>query len=427
MMTDKELDEILSDPIFEISEVEQKLFDLPEAVRQSRMKRSQADEVAQRKPCANFADYAHLFAQVRQDLREGRRSLVCYKEDNVQENTFFIADGQMGYIEELDVAQRQIKDRVRKDGRSRVIYEDGTESNILFRTIGKNITRNGYVITERNDGQELDAFLGKGITEEDLPQGWIYVLRSKSTDERIASVENLYKIGFTTTTVEQRIQNARNESTYLMADVEVICTYRVYNVDVHRLEGLIHSFFHTARFHVFVGDAEPEEWFVVPLPIIREAIARFIDGSIVEYTYNREQQALERNVLDTANRVRTAPFDTTGLDVLSLSIKQVFFNEILRGERNVEYRQIKDTTMNKLTLLDKATGKRYVRQPRLLRLASGYCKDRDVLLVEVRQTLFVRPNRIEYHLGRIVGYDLRRTTHESSWVSAEAGGSAGCR
>lgn len=292
MMTDKELDDILSDPIFEISEVEQKLFDLPEAIRRGQSRRKQADEVAQRKPCANFADYAHLFAQVRQDLREGRRSLVRYKEDNVQENTFFIADGQMGYIEELDVAQRQMKNRVRKDGRSRVIYEDGTESNILFRTIGKNITRNGYVITEPNDGHELDALSGKDVTDEDEAQGWIYVLRSLSTDERIASVENLYKIGFTATTVEQRISNARNESTYLMADVEVVCTYRVYNANVHKLEELIHTFFHTAQFHIEVGGKKPEEWFVVPLPIIREAIAKFIDGSIVNYCYERELQAL---------------------------------------------------------------------------------------------------------------------------------------
>ena len=293
MMIDKELDEIFSDPIFDLNETEKKLFDLPESLKKRRIKKQKADEIAQRKTCANFADYAHLFAQVHKDLREGRRSLVRYKEDNLQEEVFFIADGMMGYIAELDVAKRQIKDRIRKDGRSRVIYEDGTESNILFRTIGKNITKNGYVITELNDGNELKALAGNDITEEDKPQGWIYILRSKSSDERISSIKDLYKIGFTTTPVEQRTRNARNESTYLMADVEIISTYRVYNVDVHKLETLIHTFFHTARFHITVGDAEPEEWFVVPLPIIRNAIAKFIDGSIVEYTYNREVQALE--------------------------------------------------------------------------------------------------------------------------------------
>ena len=296
MMSDKELDDILNDPIFELNATEQKLFDLPEAIKRGRSKKQKAEEVAQRKPCANFADYAHLFAQVHKDLQEGKRSLVSYKEDNVQEKVFFIADGVMGYIEQLDVAKRRIKDRVRKDGRSRIIYEDGTESNILFRTIGKNITKNGYVITEPNDGHELDALAGKDITEEDELQGWIYILRSKSTDESIASVENLYKIGFTTNPVKERIRNARNEATYLMADVEIVATYRIYNANVHRLEYLIHTFFHTARFYVSIDGVNPEEWFVAPLPIIREAIVKFNNGSIVEYTYNREHQALEHNI-----------------------------------------------------------------------------------------------------------------------------------
>ena len=302
MMNDKELDDILNDPLFSLNETEQKLFDLSDPIRKGHIRKKQADEVAQRKTCGNFADYAHLFAQVYKELHEGKRSLIRYKEDAIQEKGFFIADGIMGYIDQLDVTNRQIKDRVRKDGRSRVIYEDGTESNILFRTIGKNITRNGYIVTELNDGHELDALSGADITDEDNAQGWIYVLRSKSEDDRIATVKDLYKIGFTTVPVDQRIKNARNETTYLMADVEVVRTFRVYNVDVHKLEGLIHNFFHVARFYVTIHGAEPEEWFVVPLPIIREAIAKFIDGSIVDYTYNREQQALEKSVLDTINR-----------------------------------------------------------------------------------------------------------------------------
>lgn len=409
-MSDKELEDILNDPLFDLSETEQKLFDLPEPMKKGLSKRRKVEEVAQKKRCENFADYAHLFAQVHKELREGKRSLVRYKEDNVQENTFFIADGLMGYIDVLDVAKRQIKDRVRKDGRSRVVYEDGTESNILFRTIGKNITRNGYVITELNDGHELDGLSGANITDEDLPQGWIYILRSKSTDERIASVKDLYKIGFTTNPVKERIQNARNEATYLMADVEVVSTYRVYNANVHKLEGLIHDFFHTARFYVNIDGVDPKEWFVVPLPIIREAIVKFIDGSIVDYTYNREQQALERSVYDSVNRIRTEKFDTTGLDVLCLSIKQIYFDQILKGEKDIEYRELKPTMMGRLTRVDKETGKRYIRRPDMLRLYTSYAKDHDVLLVRVKDVNYnEEPDRmIEYYLGDVVEYDIRR-------------------
>jgi hypothetical protein len=288
------LDDILNDPLFNLTETEQELFNLSEPIRKGMEKKRKVDEVAQRKTCENFADYAHLFAQVHRELHEGKRQLIRYQESAIQEKGFFIADGLMGYIDMLDIGNRQIKNRVRKDGRSRVIYEDGTESNILFRTIGKNITRNGYIVTELNDGKELDALLGPSITEEDIAHGWIYVLRSKSADERIASVKDLYKIGFTTTPVEQRIKNAKNETTYLMADVEVIQTYRVYNVDTHKLESLIHQFFETARFYLSINGSEAVEWFIVPLPIIREAIAKFVDGSIVNYIYNRELQALEK-------------------------------------------------------------------------------------------------------------------------------------
>lgn len=294
MMSDKELDDILNDPLFDLNETEQILFNLSEPLRKGIEIKRQVDEMAQKKVCENFADYAQLFIKVHKELHEGKRTLIGYKEDNIHEKSFFIADGLIGYIDKLDVGNRQIKNRIRKDGRSRVIYEDGTESNILFRTIGKNITRNGYVITNLNDGKELDPLKGASITDEDIAHGWIYILRSKSDDERISSVKDLYKIGFTTTPVEKRISNAQKETTYLMADVEVISTFRVYNAYTHKLESLIHQFFDTARFHISVGGAEAVEWFVVPLPIIREAIAKFIDGSIIEYTYNRELQALEK-------------------------------------------------------------------------------------------------------------------------------------
>lgn len=411
MSNDKELDDILNDPIFDLNPTEKELFQLPEPIKQGQIKKAKADEIARRKPCENFSDYAGFFVQVHRELKEGRRSLIRFKEDNLKEKVFFIADGIMGYVDQLDVDNRQIKDRIRKDGRSRVIYEDGTESNILFRTIGKNITKGGYIVTELNDGNELAGLSdNQSLTDNDVAQGWIYILRSKSDDERISSVENLYKIGFSTTPVEERIKNAKNESTYLMADVEIVSTYKVYNINVQKLEYLIHQFFSVARFHVKVGDAVPEEWFVVPLPIIRQAISKFADGSIVDYIYNVELQALEAIDKKEKGRVKTEKAQVEGFDVLSMSIKQVYFDAILMGKKNVEYRQLKNTTMGKFTRLDKDTGKRYIRQPHILRLYTSYSKDHDVMLVEVKKTVFNQPADIEYHLGRILEYDLKKET-----------------
>jgi len=413
-MNNKELDDILNDPIFDINDKEKELFDLPESIKKGRAKKQKADEIAKRKPCENFEDYAVLFAQVHQDLKEGKRSLVRFKEDNLQEKVFFIADGIMGYVDSLDVDNRKIKDRIRKDGRSRVIYEDGTESNILFRTIGKNITKNGYVITEVNDGKELSSFSRPDqVDKNDLVQGWIYILTSKSEDERISSVENLYKIGFSTTPVEERVKNAKNESTYLMADVNIVATYKVYNINVKKLEFFIHQFFAAARFHVEVGDAKPQEWFVVPLNIIRQAISMFADGRIVNYVYNAELQALEEIVFKKNERVKTKKIDVSKFDVLSISIKQDYFDDILKGYKDVEYRNIQSkANESRFTRLDKATGKRYIRQPHILRLYTTYSADHDTLLVEVKKTVYREPYDIEYHLGKILEYDLKKTTAE---------------
>lgn len=413
-MNNKELDDILNDPIFDLDDKEKELFNLPEAIKKGQIKKQKAEEIAKRKPCDNFEDYAEMFAQVHKDLKEGKRNLVGYKEDNIQEKVFFIADGIMGYIDQLDVDNRQIKDRIRIDGRSRVIYEDGTESNILFRTIGKNITKNGYVITELNDGKELNSFSKPDqIDDKDLVQGWIYILTSKSEDERISSVENLYKIGFSTTPVEERVKNAKNESTYLMADVNIVASYKVYNINVKKLEYFIHQFFAAARFYVKVGDAEPQEWFVVPLDIIRQAISMFADGRIVKYVYNAKLQALEEIVFNKNERVKTKKIDVSKFDVLSMSIKQMYFDEILTGDKIIEYRNIQSKANEaRFTRLDKATGKRFIRQPHILRLYTSYSADHDILLVEVKKTVYREPWGIEYHLGKILEYDLKKSTAE---------------
>ena len=411
MTNDIDLDKILDDPIFDLNSTEKELFNLSDLIKKGQMKKKKADEIARRKPCENFSDYAGLFVRVHQELKVGRRTLVRFKEDNLKEKVFFIADGIMGFVDQLDIDSRQIKDRVRKDGRSRVIYEDGTESNILFRTIGKNITKNGYIVTEVNDGNELAAFTSQQtLSEDDQAQGWIYILRSKSEDERISSVENLYKIGFSTTPVEQRVKNAKNESTYLMADVEIISTYKVFNINVQKLEYLIHKFFAAARFHVKVGGAVPEEWFVVPLPIIRQAIAKFVDGSIVDYKYNVELRAMEKIEVIQQDRVKTGTANVDGFDVLSMSLMQNAFDEIMAGLQTVESREIKNTTLGKLTRVDKSTGKRYVRQPHFLRLYTSYDRSHDVMLVKVTRTEFREPNEVFYHLGDIIEYDIKKST-----------------
>src|SRR5574344_79168 len=416
-MNKEDIDKILNDPIFNISDTEKELFSSHDAVKNAAKKRSNPDEVAMRKTCEDFDTFRPLFASVHRELKEGKRSLIRYNEKAIKEGTFYFSDGQLNYIDNLDIDNRQIKNRIRKDGRSRVICEDGTETNILFRTIGKNIMKDGYVVTEVNDGTELDTF--SSVTAEDVISGWIYVLRSLSQNTEIAGVENLYKIGFSTQPVEERIRNCEHEPTYLMDKVQIIATYKTLNMNVHRFEELIHQFFDIARFYVQVRNDEgkifePQEWFIVPMPIIEEAIRRIVDGSIINYVYNRRMQMLEMKPQEEINqnddnRNVTPKYDTTNMRILTLPIKQVFFDAIMSGEKDVEYRYLKPTRMNQYTEVDKSTGKRYIRRYDALRLCAGYNKDRDILLVKIKDTTYAKEdNVIEYHIGEILEYNIKK-------------------
>lgn len=136
------------------------------------------------------------------------------------------------------------------------------------------------------------------VADGDRPTGTVYVLRSKSDHPEIASRRDLiHKIGVTGGKVPRRIANARIDPTYLLADVEVVGTYQLYNIDRTRLENLLHRIFDSARLQIALRDrfgnpVSPREWFLVPLFVIDEAIERIRDGSIVEYSYDPASASL---------------------------------------------------------------------------------------------------------------------------------------
>lgn len=135
--------------------------------------------------------------------------------------------------------------------------------------------------------------------DTDKVTGYIYVLKSLSDNPAISSQKNLYKIGFSTTSVEERIANAINEPTYLMAPVKIIETYKIVNMNSHIFETILHRLFDAVSFKVTVTDDEgrvhhPKEWFVVPLNILDKVVEKILDGTILEYTYNPQLECLEK-------------------------------------------------------------------------------------------------------------------------------------
>jgi hypothetical protein len=299
MNIEKELEVIFDDPLLKMSEEEELLFDVPQDMRRV-MAKKQADYVAQHTLCENFEDYKPLFEKVHQELREGKRSLVrLAKTSSIETGQYFVVSGQLVFLESMSNAKWTENVRGR-NARTRCIYENGTEADILLQTLRKSVMTDGYMVTECSDRTYSQFFKNEDLTKDDNVTGYIYVLSSLSENPTIKVEKNLYKIGFTTTNVEQRIANAENEPTYLMAPVKIVAVYKVVNLNSQKFEDLIHQLLKAVQYKVAVYDKEgvahqPQEWFVVPLPVVDVIIQKIMDGSIVGYSYNPQMECIIKN------------------------------------------------------------------------------------------------------------------------------------
>ena len=399
MNIEKELETLFDDPLLKVSYVEAKLFDIPQDMRRVIAKKK-PDYVAQHILCENFETYKPLFAKVHQELKEGKRSLVkINKTATLTVGRFYFVGGQMLLLEEIGELKKS--SNFLPDARTRCIYENGTESDILLQTLRKNVVGDGYAISELQEEAESQFFSNKDIVADDKVTGYIYVLSSLSDDPAVKDEKNLYKIGFTTNTVEQRVANAENDPTYLMASVKIVATYKVVNLNSQKFEDLVHQLLMAVQYQVVVYDEkgiahQPQEWFIVPLPVVDVIIKKIMDGTIVGYTYNPQMECLEKRIVKAKST-----FDTTGMKVLTLNIKKIYFDEIMSGVKKIEYRELKQSTLNKYTYLDETDGKRYLRRYDALRLFVGYNKDRESALVQVTDTTY-NEGVVEYHLGLIL-------------------------
>jgi hypothetical protein len=294
------IDDIFNDDTFDLLDDDTDLFDFKHTPKPD--ERASTDFVARRKPCKNFGVYQPLLIAVQKDLADGKRKLVDFKMGNLREGTYYVHNGVLFLLEKIDISRKEhYKEdgtRVREDGRTRCVFENGTESNMLKRSVEKILYDNGQVVTENID-EVNDEFLEKfnDITDEDEESGFIYVLKSKSKDEKITSIANLYKIGYSADAVEYRIKNAENDPTYLMAAVTIVTAWKCYNMNPQKLEQLLHKFFGRACLNIDIFDEKkrrhsPREWFVAPFGIIEQAIELVISGEVVNYKYDDHQKVI---------------------------------------------------------------------------------------------------------------------------------------
>jgi hypothetical protein len=296
------IDDIFNDDIlgmFDDGEA-QSLFEFNHTPRE--IARAEADFVARRKPCKNFKDYEEKFKSVQADLTSGKRKLVDFKQGNIREGAYYIHRGILFLLEKIEISKkdhyRKDGTRVRTDGRTRCIFENGTESNMLMRSVEKSLYANGQVVTENADSVTEEFYERfTDITDEDKEAGYIYVLSSKSTDPKIREIRNLFKIGYSTTPVESRIKNAEKEPTYLMAPVHIEAEYKTFNMNTQKFEQLLHNFFGASCLNFDIWDEKlrrkmPQEWFIAPLKVIDQAIEMIITEKIIHYKYDQKLEVI---------------------------------------------------------------------------------------------------------------------------------------
>lgn len=250
-----------------------------------------AELIAEREPCQDFDQFKPLFELAQHELTAGlRHSRRFGKDASVDAGDFFILDGQFVYVaakgEEFTTRNGH------PDARLRVIYANGTESNLLMRSLQRALYKDeaGRRVIKPEDG----GLFSNTWKEDDIESGTIYVLRSLSDHPYIAEHRELvHKIGVTGGSVEARIANASNDPTYLLAEVEIVRTYKLGNLNRIKLENIFHRLFAPARLNLTIRDrfdqpVQPQEWFLVPLHIIDEAVRRLHDGSITHVMYDAE-------------------------------------------------------------------------------------------------------------------------------------------
>lgn len=257
--------------------------------------KTQPEEVASRKPVENFAEFKPLFEEVQKDLVDGVRQTRPFQRNaEIRKGDFFVLYGQLAYVAEL--GEPFVAEYGRPDRRSRVIFSNETESDLLLRSLQRALYKDETArrITEPEVGP---LFTGE-IESEDLASGTIYVLRSKSQYPVIVqNRELIHKIGVTGGSVENRIVGAKNDPTYLMDDVEIVATYKLFNINRVKLEKLLHKVFRNAQFDITIKDRfgkpiHPREWFLVPLSVIDEVVDKIKNGTLAEFEYDPQQGKL---------------------------------------------------------------------------------------------------------------------------------------
>ncbi len=259
-------------------------------------------EIGSRKKCEDFDKFKPMFEKIQKELDRGLVEAKLIEDSKgfsimaqINKGDWFIVNGQKAYVAELSDKKNHGFDN--NDYRLRVIYDNGTESDLLLRSLQK-------ALYEDSAGRRIVSLSAGPLfsnlaDEDDISSGIIYVLRSKSNHPDITNNRDvIHKIGVTSGCVEKRIANAKLDPTFLMDDVEIVSTYQLFNISRTKLENILHRFFGSARLDIEIKDrfgnpVTPREWFLVPLFVIDEVVEKIKDGSIDRFYFDKNSASLK--------------------------------------------------------------------------------------------------------------------------------------
>lgn len=254
------------------------------------VERIKPDYLSRRKVCKNFSPYKEMFNILHEELASKKRRLIKYVPSELNVGNFYALDGILLYLKSIEGDTNKYVftsgERERFDGRTLCIFDNGTESDMLFRSLDKAMQLDGYSISAIIDSNSNAATV---VDEADVLNGYIYVLSSKN--QSVKDVPNLFKIGHTTGSVAERIKNAKNEATYLFNDVEIVSTHRCLNIQSYNLEQTIHDFFSAVKLDIELFDSnrnsyKPREWFMVSHEVVKDAIDLIVRNELKNYLYD---------------------------------------------------------------------------------------------------------------------------------------------
>ncbi|MBO8416008.1 MAG: GIY-YIG nuclease family protein, partial [Proteobacteria bacterium] len=278
---------------------------------------NKADKIAKSVPCPNFSEYAPIFDEIRWHLKAGNLKLSKFTgyTHRFEPGQIFLLNGFYVLVAACDF-ENVISKNHKKPYRIKLIYSNRTEVSPLNYTFLESLNLDSLSACIQAVNEAGEAFLkelNEYFTDETEPlsekkdsnddeSGYIYILRTLSKDPALLKFQEssyLVKIGFCTTTVEERIKNAANDPTYLFAPVELITSIKCSGMNVHLFEQLIHACLFAHRFNVTLTNAEgkkfrPREWFTVSADTAVEVAMHIKDGTINQYRVDPVTGKLKR-------------------------------------------------------------------------------------------------------------------------------------